>query len=58
MSSPELWPKTQHRPLKPPACVKQPGRPKKKRIKEVGEVRKGATKLPRYDRQMWSRGSQ
>ncbi|KAK9927626.1 hypothetical protein M0R45_024802 [Rubus argutus] len=49
MSSPKLWPKTQHRPLKPPACVKQPGRPKKKRIKEVGEVRKGATKLPRYD---------
>lgn len=49
MSSPEVWPKTQHRPLKPPACVKQPGRPKKKRIKEVGEVRKCATKLPRYD---------
>jgi hypothetical protein len=49
MSSSDLWPRTQHRPLKPPAYVKQPGRPKKKRIEEVGEVPKGATKLPRYD---------
>ncbi|XP_050379448.1 uncharacterized protein LOC126796756 [Argentina anserina] len=49
MSSQDLWPKTGQTAIRPLKIRKQAGRPKKSRIKEQGEILKGATKLPRYD---------
>ncbi|XP_048445240.1 uncharacterized protein LOC108867121 [Pyrus x bretschneideri] len=42
----DLWDMTDLTPLKPPICKKQPGRPKRKRIMSVGEVKPQAHYLP------------
>ncbi|TQE10705.1 hypothetical protein C1H46_003608 [Malus baccata] len=49
MPGKEQWKRTGLRPIKPPFYHKQPGRPKGKRTKAPDEIKKGPTKLRKYD---------
>ncbi|TQE09354.1 hypothetical protein C1H46_004991 [Malus baccata] len=49
MPGKEQWKRTGLRPIKPPFYHKQPGRPKGKRTKAPYEIKKGPTKLRKYD---------